>query len=96
MIVASDDEMLEKWMTRFWCLLLLPWIIVAPLSGMAFIAGKNAVVYVFVWSVWTYPIVLAISVILKRKRPLFAYLPALNFLLPIALAATLDALHFVP
>jgi hypothetical protein len=95
-IVTSEQQALEKWITRFWCLLLLPWLIVAPLSGMAFDAGNNVVIYVFVWCVWTYPLVLGISVVLKRKRPTAAYLPALNLLLPFALAAILDAVKVIP
>jgi hypothetical protein len=60
---------------------------------MAFDAGPTIDIYIFVWSVWTYPVVLLISVILKKKEPLLALLPALNFIVPIATAVFLDALH---
>jgi hypothetical protein len=91
--VPRDQDVVEKWMTRFWCLLLLPWIIIAPLSGMAFDAGYTTEAYIFVWSVWTYPIILGLSVFLKRKAPVLAFLPAANFLIPVVLAAFHDALR---
>jgi hypothetical protein len=34
--------------------------------------------YVFVWSIWTYPVVVGIVWILKKKMPLIALLPCLN------------------
>jgi hypothetical protein len=84
-----------KWFIRFWCLLLIPWILVAPLSGMAFIAGTNVVMWIFVVCVWTYPVSVGGSFfLLRRKRPFTAALfPAINLVLPLALGAILDALH---
>ena len=65
--MESDQELFLKWLTRFWCLLLLPWLVLAPLSGMVFVAAKNVVAYVFVGCVWAYPIVLAVSFLFETK-----------------------------
>jgi hypothetical protein len=50
------------------------------LSGLAFDAGEKWYAYLFVWSMWTYPIFLAAAFILKRsKSALFlVLLPILN------------------
>ena len=92
--MESDQELFLKWLTRFWCLLLLPWLVLAPLSGMVFVAAKNVVAYVFVGCVWAYPIVLGVSFLLKRRWPFVAaFLPLSSIVLPLALAAILDAVH---
>jgi hypothetical protein len=92
--VESDQELFLKWLTRFWFLLLMPWIVIAPLSGMAFDAGHTVEAYVLVGCIWAYPIVLGVSFLLKRRWPFVAaFLPLANLALPFALAAILDAVH---
>lgn len=80
-----------KWVSRFWYALMLPWIFIAPLAGMAFDSRSNAAAWIVVSAVWSFPVVIALSVWLRRKKPLLAFLPALNFILPFAIAAFLDA-----
>jgi hypothetical protein len=62
----------------FWAVLLIPWLLVAPLSGMAFDAGYTAEAYAFVWSVWTYPITVGIVAVCRRWVPWIVLLPLLN------------------
>ena len=61
-----------------WIILLLPWLIVATVSLMAFDAGPKFAVYVFVWSIWTYPLSVGIVWWLRQDRPLVALLPLVN------------------
>jgi hypothetical protein len=64
----------------FWSILFIPWFPIMMLSGMAFDAGEKWFAYVFVWSMWTYPVVLAIAFIFRRSKiALFlVLLPVLN------------------
>jgi hypothetical protein len=62
----------------FWAVLLIPWLLVAPLSGMAFDAGYTAEAYTFVWSVWTYPVTVGITAVFRRWWPWVVLLPLLN------------------
>jgi hypothetical protein len=92
-----SDEPLTKWFLRAWCLLLIPWLFLAPLSGMIFITGTGTAAWVFVVCVWTYPVVVSISFLLRRTWPsIAAFLPAINLLLPFAVAAILDVPHVKP
>jgi hypothetical protein len=68
-----------RWIFIFWVALLLPWLVVAPLSVMAFDAGYNPTSYAFVWSVWTYPIAVGIAAVFRRWVPWVVLLPVLNF-----------------
>jgi hypothetical protein len=68
----------EELLFRFWVFLLLPWLIVAPLSGMAFDAGYKFAVYVFVFAIWTYPVSVAMVWKFREKIPLIALLPCVN------------------
>ena len=61
-----------------WLALLLPWLIFASLAGMAFDAGPKVAVYVFVWSIWTYPISVGFVWKYRDDIPLIALLPCLN------------------
>jgi hypothetical protein len=47
---------------------------------MAFDGGYTAEAYTAVWSVWTYPALLAISFLCRRKAPGLIWLPALSLL----------------
>ena len=61
-----------------WLVLLLPWLFLAPLSLMAFDAGPTFKAYVFVWSIWTYPVPVGIAALVRKKVPAIALLPCLN------------------
>lgn len=63
-----------------WVALLLPWIVIAPLSGMAFDAGYAVDAYTYIWCVLTYPISVLIAGFLRKKRAVLALLPCANFL----------------
>ena len=63
-----------------WLILLLPWLLFAGLSGMAFEAGNALRAYVFLFSVWTYPVSVWAVWKFKEKSPTIAMLPILNFL----------------
>jgi hypothetical protein len=62
-----------------WLVLLVPWLIFAPLSEMAFDAGYTSATYGFVWSVWTYPVTVIIVAIFRRWIPWIVLLPIVNF-----------------
>jgi len=61
-----------------WIVLLLPWFLLAGLSGMAFEGGATPEAYAFVWSVWTYAVTLGIVAVVRRWTPLIVLLPVLN------------------
>jgi hypothetical protein len=62
----------------FWLVLLVPWLVVAPLSGMAFDGGDTAEAYVFAGSVWTYPITVGVVGVFRKWAPWIVLLPLLN------------------
>jgi hypothetical protein len=61
-----------------WLVLLVPWLLFAPLSGMAFDAGPSLDAYAFVWSVWLYPVSLAIVAFFRRWVTWIVFLPFMN------------------
>ena len=71
-------EEITKGLFFLWIVLLLPWLVFAPLSGMAFDAGPTFAVYVFVISIWTYPVSVGIVWKFREKAPLIALLPCVN------------------
>ncbi len=62
----------------FWIVLLVPWLLLAPLSGMAFDGGYTAEAYTFAWSVWTYPITVGLTAVLRRFVVWIVWLPLVN------------------
>jgi succinate-acetate transporter protein len=48
---------------------------------MAFDGGKKTNAYVFVWAIWTYPLLLFIASMLKRRIPKAIFLPFPNVFL---------------
>lgn len=68
-----------KYLLAFWISLLIPWLLVAPLSLMAFDGGATRAAYAFVWTIWTYPITVAVAIALRRFSPGFTLLPVINF-----------------
>ena len=67
-----------KYVFLFWAVLLIPWLLFAPLSVMVFDGGYTAGAYAFVWSVWTYPITVAIVAVCRRWVPWIVLLPLVN------------------
>ena len=67
-----------KYLFICWVVLLVPWLLVAPLSAVAFDGGYTAEAYAFVWSVWTYPITVGIAAVFRRWVPWIVLLPLLN------------------
>ena len=63
-----------------WVALMIPWVVIAPLSGMAFDAGPCWTAYLFVWSVLTYPICLIVAWKLWRVAPFMMWLPLVNLI----------------
>jgi hypothetical protein len=63
----------------FWLILLVPWMMFGPLSGMAFDGGATAEAYVFFWSTITYPVSVALAALFRRWYPYAVILPVLNF-----------------
>ncbi|MCU1286356.1 MAG: hypothetical protein JWO13_2706 [Acidobacteriales bacterium] len=61
-----------------WVLLLVPWLLMLPISGMAFDAGPTRAAYIFVCSFWTYPVAVFLAAVFKRKTPLIVALPLVN------------------
>jgi hypothetical protein len=64
----------------FWTVVFIPWFPFMMLSGLAFEGGDNWYAYALVWSMWTYPIMVAILFVFRRwkRAPLLALLPVLN------------------
>jgi hypothetical protein len=62
-----------------WLILLVPWLLLAPLSGMAFDGGETPDAYAFVWSVWTYPVTVLMVAVFRRWMPWIVVLPVINF-----------------
>ena len=58
--------------------LVLPWLVLAPMSGMMFDAGPKFAVYVFVGSIWTYPVSVGIAWKSRDMTPMIALLPCVN------------------
>ena len=74
---------LDPWVRMLlviWCVLLILWLPFAGLSAMVFEGGDTAEAYVFAWSVWIYPVLVAISFIYGRKKPDLVFLPLLTLL----------------
>ena len=76
-------------MLVIWCVLLVPWYQVVPFAAMAADSGITTRVYVFVWSLWTYPVSVGIAFIggvcgqngvFGRKMLPLSLLPFLNVL----------------
>ena len=83
---TQQDRMVEKpTMSRIykalfvlWLLLLLPWIVIAPLSAMMFDAPPTIGVYVGFWTILTYPVPVVIAALLRKRAPASVLLPFLN------------------
>jgi hypothetical protein len=66
-----------------WFVALPLWALFAMLSGMAFDAGPRFSAYCYVWSMFTYPVLLGIAFFYRRRRPGLIWLPGLTLCLVI-------------
>ena len=79
---ALTEQEIQTALFFLWIILLLPWLLFAPLFGMAFESGEAPTsTYVFVGAIWTYPVAVALAAIFRSKMPKIAFLPFLNVLL---------------
>jgi hypothetical protein len=60
-----------------WFLLLLPCLIFAALSAMAFEGGYTPAAYATALTPWSYPVLLGVAFFYRRKKPHLVWLPAL-------------------
>ena len=58
-----------------WLLLLLPWIIVAPLMAMAFDGPHTLSIYIGVGAIWSYPLSVSVVCAFRKKNPVAALFP---------------------
>ena len=66
-------------MLTIWCILLVLGAIPGlMLAGMAFEGGDTLDAYLSVIAVWSYPPLLAIAFIFRRRKPRLVYLPLLT------------------
>jgi hypothetical protein len=74
----SDTKPLIIGILFFWFVLAIPWLPVALLSPMVFEGGYTWKAYLFVWSMWLYPITTSVAFLCRRRDPLLVLLPILN------------------
>jgi len=80
--VLEESEPINSWaagLLAVWFLLLIPWFPFARLSRAVFDVGRWDA-YMFVWWLWTYPVMVGLAVLFARKIPLFSFLPLLSLL----------------
>ena len=71
-------EQIAAGLFLLWMVLLVPWFLFATVSGMAFDAGPSLAVYIFVASIWTYPVSVGFVWWFRDREPLIALLPCVN------------------
>ncbi len=64
-----------------WFVLLLPWLFLAGLAGMAFDGGPRFGAYVFVGAIWAYPVSLGLAWKFRDMNPFIVLLPFANIAL---------------
>jgi hypothetical protein len=74
----GHEEKNTEFLFTVWIVLLLPWLFIAPLLGMAFDAPPIFSIYFGVWSVWSYSVSIGIVWMFRNKHPLFALFPRLH------------------
>ena len=79
-IGSKKSPMWTTVLLGFWIILLVPWIVITPLSAMGFDAGYTVDAYTLFWSLLTYPITVLMGGLLRRKRAILILLPCTNFL----------------
>lgn len=50
-----------------WTILLLPWLLFAGMSGMAFDNGPTPAAYCFLRGIWTYPCFLGAAIVFQTE-----------------------------
>jgi hypothetical protein len=71
-------EIATRVLLTIWVLLVLPWLLFAPLSAMAFIVGDTWPVRLFVASVWSYGVAVFVAFKLLDRSRLAVLLPVLS------------------
>ena len=71
-------EQIAAGLFLLWIVLLLPWLLFATTSLMAFDAGPSLAVYILVASIWTYPVSVGIVWWFRDREPRIALLPCVN------------------
>ena len=61
--------------------LLLPWILLAMLAGMVLDGGPTFAAYLFIGSIWAYPVSVGIAWKFRDMNPWMALLPFVNIAL---------------
>jgi hypothetical protein len=46
-------------------------------TGMAFEGGYTMDAYLFVFAAWTYPVLVGVAYVFRRRKPVLVWLPAL-------------------
>jgi hypothetical protein len=64
----------------FWLsvLLLIPWVPMLLVSGMAFDAGNTIEAYIYITFFLSYPATVIIAALMRERKPAFAFLPLLS------------------
>ena len=74
-------ELLSRVVFWFYVVLLIPWPLVALVSLMAFDGGPSWNAYLFVTSIWTYPVSMFIAFKLRDRSPVWLFVPCVNIAL---------------
>ncbi len=53
---------------------------VAPLMAMAFDSPPTLSIYIGVWAIWSYPLSVGVVWAFRKKNPVAALFPLMNFL----------------
>jgi hypothetical protein len=77
-LAAERRENFERVLLTIWVVLLIPWLPVACLSGMAYDAGNTAGVWLFVLSTWLYGPAVIGAIKLRTRFPRAVFLPILS------------------
>jgi hypothetical protein len=78
MVKRQTLEQIEAGLFLLWMVLLAPWLLVATTSLMVFDGGPSLVTYIFVASIWIYPVSVGIVWWFRDREPLIAFVPLLN------------------
>ncbi len=86
-------DLLVRILFFVWVILLIPWLVIAPLSGMAFDGGNSISAVGFVFSVWTYPIAVFGAFKLLDKSRNAVLLPLINMVAIPVLCGALELIR---
>ena len=74
----TETKPLIKCILALWIVLLFPWFLSAGIAAQVFEAGDIWQAYLFVSSVWLYPVSVYIAFFSRQRIPLLVLLPLLN------------------